>query len=59
MSGYKQHLLIQGGVSMANQTVITAAITVVTHSPSMGLYHSETPEKILMDVVKAHEARMQ
>lgn len=35
MPGYKQHLLIQGGIPMADQTIIIAVITGVLAKPSI------------------------
>lgn len=39
-----------------NKIIITAAVTGATHTPSLSPYFPTTPEQIIEDAVKAHEA---
>lgn len=39
-----------------NKIIITAAVTGATHTPSLSPYFPSTPEQIIEDAVKAHEA---
>ena len=39
-----------------NKIIITAAVTGATHTPSLSPYFPATPEQIIEDAVKAHEA---
>ncbi len=39
-----------------NKIIITAAVTGATHTPSLSPYFPSTPEQIVEDAVKAHEA---